>query len=158
MAVGKITILSPIKWGITWAITHPWQTIGGYLLLKNPYTRGWAIDHLILFGRGALAGARASSASTLTRLIIPAGAGLATRIAPVATRIGVGAGIAAPPVAVALGVVGTAGIISGGIVAAQQEVGLVGPDAPTMSLGGWLGEKYRDVQINPFMISMGTVV
>jgi len=158
MAVGKITILSPIKWGITWGVTHPWHTFGGYLLLKNPYTRGWAIDHLILFGRGALAGARASSASTLTRLIIPAGAGLATRIAPVATRIGMGASIAAPPVAVAGGVLGVSVVASGGIVWAQQKVGLVGPKAPTMSLGGWLGEKHRDVQINPFMISMGTVV
>jgi len=154
---GKISILTPIKWGITWGITHPWHTFGGYLLLRNPYTRGWAIDHLVLFGRGAIAGARASSASTLTRLIIPAAAGISARIAPVATRIGVGFAIAAPVVGVTVGVVGTAAVVAGVHTAALQKTELIGPKAMTVDVPFWYG--LGDVQINPYMIGgWGTVI
>lgn len=99
-----------------------------------------------------------SWASILTRVVAPAYAASRPVAIRVATRIGVGASIVAPPVAVAGGVVGVSIVASAGIVWAQQKVGLVGPKARTMSLGGWMGEQYRDVQINPFMMSMGTVV
>jgi len=149
---GKISILTPIKWGITWGITHPWHTFGGYLLLRNPYTRGWAIDHLILFGRGAIAGARGSSASTFARLIVPAAAGISARVAPIATRIGVGATIAAPVVAVAAAAVVVAGVHT----AALQKAELIGPKAMTVEIPFWYG--LGKVQINPYMIGWGTVV
>jgi len=144
-----------VRWGIWWGFRHPWHSIATYVLLKNPATRGLMIDHLILLGEGIVTGTRGSWASIMNRLLIPGAVVFRARAAPVVTRIGVGAAIAAPPVAVAAGVLATATVISGVVVAAQQHVGLVGPDAPTMAGDpSWFG----GLEMNPFMISMGTVV
>ena len=131
-----------------WVLRHPWESFGIYVALKNPYTRAWMLDHLLLAGRGALAGTRGSWGITAKRLVKPAGrAALAGLTGPTAQT----AAIVAAPVVIAA-------VVAAGITAAQQRVGLVGPDAPKMGMGGWMGEKYRDLQLNPFMISMGSVV
>jgi len=156
MAVGKITILTPIKWGVMWGIRHPWESIATYVLLKNPATRGLMIDHLLLLGRGVIAGTRGSWASIMTRLLIPAYAASRPVVIRVATRIGVGASIAAPPVAVAVGVGITAGVIAGVHTSALQKAELVGPKAQTVDIPFWYG--LGKVQINPYMIGWGTVV
>jgi len=156
MAVGKITILTPIKWGVTWGITHPWHTIAGYVLLKNPSTRGLMIDHLILLGRGAIAGTRGSWASIMSRLVVPAYAASRPVAIRVATRIGVGATIAAPVVGVTAAVVGTAVVVAGVHTAALQQMELVGPKAQTVDIPFWYG--LGKVQINPYMMGWGTVV
>ena len=157
MAVGKITILTPIKWGVMWGLRHPWHTIAGAYLLKAPWSRGIMIDHLILLGRGAIAGTRGSWASIMTRLIVPAYAASRPVAIRVATRIGVGAAIAGPPVAVAAGVGITATVIAGVHTAALQHLELVGPKAMTVDIPFWYG--LGEVQINPYMIGgWGTVV
>jgi len=143
-----------ISWGAWWIFTHPFHSYITYLLLKNPNTRGLMIDHLILFGRGIIAGTRGSWASITTRLLIPGAVVFRARAAPVVTRIALGATIAAPPVAVGVGVLATAAVISGVVVAGQQHLGLVGPDAPTMSDPRW----FHGVEINPFTMGMGGVV
>jgi len=156
MAVGKITILTPIKWGVSWALRHPWHTIAGGYLLKAPWSRGIMIDHLILLGRGAIAGTRGSYASILTRLLVPAYAATRPVAIRVATRIGVGATIAAPVVGVTAAVVVTSAVIAGVHTAALQKTELIGPKAQTVDIPFWYG--LGKVQINPYMIGWGTVV
>ena len=143
-----------ISWGIWWGITHPWHSIATYVLLKNPATRGLMIDHLILLGRGTIAGTRGSWASIMQRVLIPGAVIIRARAAPVVTRIGVGAAIAAPPVAVAAGVLATATVIGAVHTAALQKTGMVGPSAITTSDPSWFG----GLEMNPYMFSMGTVV
>jgi len=115
------------------------------------------IDHLILLGRGVIAGTRGSYASILTRLVVPAYAATRPVAIRVATRIGVGAGIAAPVVGVTAGVVGTAAVVAGVHTATLQHLELVGPKAVTVDIPFWYG--LGKVQINPYMIGgWGTVV
>ena len=143
-----------VSWGVWWIFTHPWHSIATYVLLKNPATRGLMIDHLILAGRGIIAGTRGSWASITTRLLIPGAVIFRARAAPIVTRIGVGAAIAAPPVAVAAGVLATAAVIGGVHTAALQKAGIVGPSAITTSDPSWFG----GLEMNPYMFTMGTVV
>jgi len=106
-------------------------------------------------GKVAWSGLSFTARTTWSRLMLPAIVWARPAVVRVGTRIGVGATIAAPPLAVGVGVLATAGVISGVIVAAQQKVGLVGPDAPTMAGDPrWFG----GLEMNPFMMSMGTVV
>jgi len=143
-----------ISWGAWWIFTHPVHSYITYVLLKNPNTRGLMIDHLILAGEAIITGSRGSWKSITTRLLIPGAAVFRARAAPIVTRIALGATIAGPPVAVGAGVLATSAVISGVIVAGQQKVGLVGPDAPTMSDPRW----FHGLEQNPFTIGMGTVV
>jgi len=113
------------------------------------------IDHLVLLGRGAIAGTRGSWASIMTRLLLPAYAATRPVVIRVGTRIGVGAAIAAPPVGVAAGVLATATVIAAVHTAALQKGGIVGPKAiqvksPILSL--------RNVEFNPYFMGFGTVV
>jgi len=155
MAVGKITILTPIKWGVQWGLRHPWHSIATYVLLKNPHTRGLMIDHLVLLGRGAIAGTRGSWASIMSRLVVPAYAASRPVVIRVGTRIGVGAAIAAPVVGVTAAVGITAGVIAAVHTAGLQKGGIVGPKAikvksPILSL--------KNVEFNPYFMGFGTVV
>ena len=143
-----------VNWGVWWIITHPWHTIAVGVLLKNPNTRGLMIDHLVLLGRGVIAGTRGSWASIMTRLVVPAYAASRPVVIRAATRIGVGATIAAPPVGVAVGVLATATVIGAVHTAALQQTGMVGPSAPKTSDPSWFG----GLEMNPYMFSMGTVV
>jgi len=143
-----------VSWGVWWIITHPWHSYITYVLLKNPNTRGLMWDHLILAGRGIIAGTRGSWASITTRLLIPGAVIFRARAAPVVTRIALGAAIAAPPVAVAAGVLATATVIGGVHTAVLQQTGMVGPSAPKTSDPSWFG----GLEMNPYMFSMGTVV
>ena len=156
MAVGKITILTPIKWGVQWGLRHPFHIIAGTLLLEWKWSRGLMIDHLILLGRGVITGTRGSWASILTRVVAPAYAASRPVAIRVGTRIGVGAAIAAPPIAVGVGVLVTAGVIAGVHTAALQKTELVGPKAQTVDVPFWYG--LGKVQLNPYMIGWGTVV
>jgi len=156
MAVGKITILTPIKWGVMWGIRHPWHTIAGAYLLRARWSRGLMIDHLILLGRGVIQGTRGSWASILSRVVVPAYAATRPVAIRVATRIGVGVTIAAPVVGVTVAVVGTAAVIAGVHTAALQKMELVGPKAQTVDIPFWYG--LGKVQINPYMMGWGTVV
>jgi len=124
--------------------------------LKAPWSRGIMIDHLILLGRGAIAGTRGSYASILTRLLVPAYAATRPVAIRVATRIGVGATIAAPVVGVTAAVVVTSAVIAGVHTAALQKTELIGPKAQTVDIPFWYG--LGKVQINPYMIGWGTVV
>jgi len=113
------------------------------------------IDHLILLGRGAIAGTRGSYASILTRLIAPAYAASRPVVIRVGTRIGVGAAIAAPVVGVTAGVLATATVIAALHTAGLQKAGIVGPKAikvksPIISL--------KNVEFNPYFMGFGTVV
>jgi len=155
MAVGKITILTPIKWGVMWGIRHPFHIIAGGYLLKWKWSRGLMIDHLVLLGRGAIAGTRGSWASIMSRLVVPAYAASRPVVIRVATRIGVGAAIAAPVVGITAGVLATAGVIAAVHTAGLQKGGIVGPKAikvksPILSL--------RNVEFNPYFMGFGTVV
>jgi hypothetical protein len=144
-----ITVLTPLKWGVSWGLRHPWETIAGYVLLKNPATRGLMVDHLILLGRGALAGTRGSYASIFNRIISPGAKNIGPRIlrgAQVAASSG-----AAPIVAAAT----VAAVGAAGVTAAQHKVGLIGPKAikipsPIMSLD--------NIEFNPFFMGWGSVV
>jgi len=155
MAVGKITILTPVKWGIAWGLRHPFHIIAGTLLLEWKWSRGLMIDHLFLLGRGVIQGTRGSWASILTRVVAPAYAASRPVAIRVATRIGVGAAIAGPPVAVGLGVLATATVIAAVHTAGLQKGGIVGPKAiqvksPILSL--------KNVEFNPYFMGFGTVV
>jgi len=143
-----------ISWGAWWIVRHPWHSIAVGVLLKNPATRGLMIDHLILLGRGVIAGTRGSWASIMARLVVPAYAASRPVVMRVVTRIGVGAAIAAPPVAVAAGVLVTAGVIAGAHTAALQKTGMIGPGAQKASDPNWFG----GLEMNPSMFTMGTVV
>jgi len=154
-----------IRFGIWWASSpqRALATVGVVWLntLKGPlgdWSRAMTLGIVRGAVRGGITGLAFTARTTWTRLLIPVGVWARPAVVRVGTRIGVGAAIIAPPVAVAAGFVITAAVVSGVVVAAQQEVGLVGPEAPKMGMGGWFGEKYQDLQINPFMISMGTVV
>jgi len=143
-----------VSWGAWWILTHPWHSIATYVLLKNPATRGLMIDHLILAGRGIIAGTRGSWASITTRLLIPGAVIFRARAAHVVTRIGVGAAIAAPPVAVGAGVLVTAAVIAGAHTAALQKMGMIGPSAIPASDPNWFG----GLEMNPSMFTMGSTV
>jgi len=145
-----ITILTPIKWGVTWGLTHPWHTIGIGILLKNPNTRWWAIDHLVMFGRGAIAGLRGSASSTFTRLISPAARNIGPRLLKGAQVV---AGSGAAPI---VGAAVVAAVATAVVVAAQQKVQLVGPRAPQATVPFWYG--LGSVQVNPFQMGWGSVV
>jgi len=135
-----------IQFGIWWA-SNPQRalaTVGVVWLntLKGPlgdWSRAmtWGITKGTL--RAGIAGLAFTARTTWSRLLVP---------------VGIWAAPAAAPVAVAAGVLVTAGVISGGIVAAQQKVGLVGPNAPTMSDPRW----FHGLEQNPFTMGMGTVV
>lgn len=153
--MAKITILTPIKWGVIWGIRHPWHTIATYVLLKNPATRGLMIDQLILLGEGIFTYTRGSWASIMTRLLVPAYAATRPVAIRVGTRIGVGATIAAPVVGVTAAVLVTAGVIAAVHTAGLQKGGIVGPKAiqvksPIISL--------KNVEFNPYFMGFGTVV
>jgi len=155
MAVGKITILTPVKWGIAWGLRHPFHIIAGTLLLEWKWSRGLMIDHLFLLGRGVIQGTRGSWASILTRVVAPAYAASRPVAIRVGTRIGVGATIAAPVVGVTAAVVGTAAVIAAIHTAGLQKGGIVGPKAiqvksPILSL--------KNVEFNPYFMGFGTVV
>jgi len=137
-----------IKYGIWWA-SNPQRalaTVGVVWLntLKGPvgnWSRAmtWGITKGAV--RGGIAGLAFTARTTWLRLLVPLA--LST---PVQT-----AAIIAAPVVVA-------GVAAAGVTAVYQKAGLIGPSAPTTSVGGWLGEKYENLQINPVMISMGPVV
>ena len=146
----KISVLTPLKWGVSWGLRHPWESFATYILLKNPATRGLMIDHLVLFGRGAIGGVRGSYASFFNRLIRPAAGNVGPRIVRGA-QVVVSSG-AAPIAAAAI----VAALAAAGVTAAQQKVQLVGPKAQKEQVPFWYG--LPDVQVNPFFMGWGTVV
>jgi len=107
------------------------------------------IDHLVLFGRGAIGGIRGSYASIFNRLIKPGARNVGPRIV---RGVQVVASSGAAPIAAAAVV---AALGAAGVTAAQQKVGLIGPKAikiqsPIISL--------ENVELNPFFMGWGSVV
>jgi len=151
-----------IQFGIWWASnpTRVLSTVGLFWLntLKGPlgdWSREmtWGITKGA--GKAALSGLSFTARTTWSKLLVPVGIWARPAVVHVGSRIAVGATIVAPPLAVGAGVLATAAVISGVIVAGQQQVGLVGPDAPIMA-----GDPrwFEGLEMNPFMFSMGTVV
>jgi len=135
-----------VGYGIWWA-SDPRRVVGTIGVvwlntLKGPignFSRAMTWEALKWGGRSALGGLAFTARTTWTKLLVP----VAIWSAP-----------ATVPLAAGAGVLVTAAVISGVIVAAQQEVGLVGPDAPTISDPRW----FHGVEINPFTMGMGGVV
>ena len=135
MMVDKWTVPKAVG---AWALSHPIATFGIYVGLKNPATRGWMLEHLLLAGRGAASGARASLGITSRRLVVPALTSSAAQT---------GAIIAAPVV--------VAAVSAGVVTAAYQKAGLIGPDAPRVES---VYPSTKKTPFNPFMMGWGSVV
>jgi hypothetical protein len=121
-----------------WALSHPIETFGIYVGLKSPRWRGWILEHLLLAGRGAVTGARASLGITARQLVVPALSSSSVQTAGI---------IAAPVVAAAVG--------AAGVTAAQQAVDIVGPSAPKATSPF---PSTKKAPFNPFFMGWGSVV
>ena len=142
MMVDKWTVPKVVG---TWVLRHPWESFGVYMALRNPYTRAWMLDHLLLMGRGALAGTRGSWGITAKRLVTPAArAAVAGLTGPTAQTAAI---IAAPVVVAAVG--------AAGVTAAQQAVELVGPSAPRATSPY---PSTKRTQFNPLFMGWGSAV
>lgn len=65
------TLTRSLWWATSWALTHPWHVIGGYVLLQNPATRAWTLRMTGATLTGTIAAARTTSAITAEELVIP---------------------------------------------------------------------------------------
>ena len=138
----EISVLTPLKWGIQWGATHPWELVGGVLLLKTPATRTWALRMLHLAATGVVAAGRGTAVITFQELVVPTVARIA------ASQVAAGLGIMA-----AAGV--AAGVAAGGVVAAQERVKLVGTEAPKATSPY---PSLKRTEFNPFFMGWGAAV